>query len=367
MRFYDIQFTDPDGQLLGNFGFARNGFNTTYSSYLGGQNISGALNVEFNIPQAPFATPQQGSWLRIWGVPLDELARSNNLGPTPGSGSTPIKLNGISIRAGMQKGLPLAKPQQIGTIVKGSIFKPFGNWQETDMTLEMVILPAVGNTNSQNINIPFNYPKNKPLSDAIKQSLTTGLTNYDNTVQVSPALVLPYDAAGSYTTLTSFAAMILKLSLQQQFQGIKTLGGGTYGGVQTRVVGNTVTVYDGTTNYSSNSFSSPKAIAFEDLIGQPTWIGPNSINFKCVMRGDINVGDYISLPTSLAIPYVLSTPGASLPGTASRNNLTFQGSFIIINVRHYGNFRSPNANAWVTVYNATYVGNPGSLIAAPTS
>lgn len=360
MRYYDIRMTDPDGKLMVKFGFAKFGYDTSYTSFVNGKTISGALNIEANIPQGPYATPQQGSWLRVWGVGLDELANSSALGPPDG------KLCGITIKAGMQKGLPLAKPAQIGIITDGSIFKPFGNWQGTDQTLEMVLLPAVGTNNGQVVNIPFNYKQGTPLADAIKQSLAIGLPRYTVTVNISSDLVLSYPAPGSYTNLTQFAAMILKISMQQQFQGIKPLGGGKYGGVQFNVIGKTINVYDGTKDTGQNTFSNPKKIDFEDIIGQPTWIGPNSINFKCVLRGDINVGDYISLPTTLAVPYVLTIPGASLPGAPSRNSLTFKGPFVIVNVRHYLNYRAPSADAWVTVYNATYVDNASSLVSTPT-
>lgn len=367
MRYYDIRMTDPDGALLKQFGFAKFGHDTSYTSYLNGATLPGALNVEFSIPQAPYATPQQGSWLRIWGVGLDELANCNVLGPSGGNNNGDIRLCGITIQGGMKKGLPLAKPEQAGLLTDGSIFRPFGNWQMTDQWIEMILLPAVGVNVGQQINLPFNYPSGTSFEDAIRQSLAAGLPRYTVKINISPSLKLAHTAQGVYKTLNQFSAMILKLSLDQQFQGIKPVGGGQYGGVQFRIIGRTITVYDGTSNYGANSFSNPKKIAFEDIIGQPTWTGPNSINFKCVLRGDINVGDYVTLPTTLAVPYVLSTPGASVPGAPSRNSLTFKGSFVVINVRHVGNAQNSNADSWCTVYNASYVGNPGSLIANPGS
>lgn len=362
MRYYDIRMTDPDGNLLKQFGFAKFGYDTNYTSYLEGGSLSGALNVEFNIPQGPYATPQQGAWLKVWGVGLDELANSKLLGPPDN------RLCGITIRGGMKKGLPLAKPAQSGLIVDGSVFRPLGNWQYTDQTLEMILLPAVGTNDGQLVNIPFNYPKNTPLDAAIEQSLATGLPKYSRNINIASNLKLPYDVQGAnYTNLNQFAAMILKLSLQQQFQGTPTQAGGAYGGVQFRIVGKTITVYDGTKDYGRNSFDNPKQIEFEDIIGQPTWIGPNSINFKCVLRADINVGDYVTLPTSLALPYVLSVPGASVPGAPSRSSLTYNGKFVVINVRHAGNSRNPNADSWCTIYNVSFVGKPNSLISAPVS
>lgn len=357
MRYYDIRFTDPDGNLLKKFGFARFGYDTNYTTHIENRFLTGALNIEFNIPQGPYATPQQGSWLRIWGVPLEELANSKILGPDDS------KLCGITIRAGMKKGLPLANPAYAGVIADGSIFRPFGNWEGTNQTLEMVLLPAVGSLNGQTVSLTFNCAANASVADAIKQALST-LSNYTSEVFISDEIKFNYPILNApYTTLNQFAAAMLKLSLQQQFQGIKPLGGGKYGGIQFRIIGKKITVYDGTKDYGANTYANPKVIELERFIGQPTWNGPNSINFKLVMCADINVGDYVQLPTTLAIPYVLSTPGASVPGAPSRNSLTFKGRFVIINVRHIGNSRNPSADAWTTSFNATYLNEPSALIA----
>lgn len=364
MRFYDIKFTDPDGNLITKFGLAKDGFSSNYTSYVEGQSLQGALNVEFNVPQGPYATPQQGAWLRIWGVGLDELSYANNLGP---QGTNFDRLCGVTIEAGFQQGLPLANPAQRGLIVQGSIFKPFGNWQMTDQTLEMVLLPAVGVTAGQKVNLPFDCPVNTPLGDAIKQSLSSGLPLYKVEVFVSSQLVLPYRAVGGpYTNLTQFAAMITKITQQQQFEGITTLSGAKYTGVNIRVVGKTITVYDNTVAFGSNGFSSPKKIEFQDIIGQPTWIGPASIHFKCPLRADINVGDFVTLPTTLSVPYVLTSPGASVPGAPSRNSLTFQGKWVIVNVRQVGHSRNPAVDAWATNYFASYVGDPNALVSKPS-
>jgi hypothetical protein len=38
------------------------------------------------------------------------------------------------------------------------------------------------------------------------------------------------------------------------------------------------------------------AIQFTDLIGQPTWIEPNTMQVKTVMRADLQVGSIITMP-----------------------------------------------------------------------
>lgn len=360
MRYYDIKFNDPDGNLLQTFGQARQGASSTYTSFLGNATIPGALNIEFNIPQAPFAIPQQGSMLRIWGVGIDELANSNQLSPFIDADGN-LQLNGIVISGGMQKGLPLAKPAQAGVLVDGSIFQPIGNWQGTQQYIEMVLLPAVGVTTGQPINIPWVCPANTPFQTALEQALAV-FTTYKVNVVVSPQLKLNYDSTSvPYTSLSQFAAMILKLS--KGFTGISTLGGGQYAGVMIRVIGKTITAYDNSAEYNTkNTSTNPLAIAFEDIIGQPTWIGPATVSVKTVLRADVQVGDFVTLPQTLSIPYVLSVPGSSVPGAPSRSSAAFQGNWIVITKRDFGNFRNPSADSWCSVMNMSTVLQPGAFI-----
>ena len=96
----------------------------------------------------------------------------------------------------------------------------------------------------------------------------------------------------------------------------------------------------------------------------PTWIGANLINFKMVMRADIKVNDYVKFPNgpngqSLSTPFILTQPGAAVPGSQSRNNLNFQGTFPIREMIQYGNFRQADAASWCTSFNAS-AGPPSS-------
>src|SRR6202012_5056198 len=95
VRFYDIVITDPDtGKQVKRF-----------TSYLNGKTDPGALDIEIDLPVASFAQPMgsSGAFVRIWGISLADIGQASNL-------------NGkrISISGGIQKGLPLANPQQSG-------------------------------------------------------------------------------------------------------------------------------------------------------------------------------------------------------------------------------------------------------------
>jgi hypothetical protein len=69
-----------------------------------------ALNVEWDIPVAPFHSPDGSTFLKIWGLGLADV----------GNG---FDLNGMNIKVfgGMSKGLPLVKHNQSGMLISGSI------------------------------------------------------------------------------------------------------------------------------------------------------------------------------------------------------------------------------------------------------
>lgn len=91
-----------------------------------------------------------------------------------------------------------------------------------------------------------------------------------------------------------------------------------------------------------------------ELVGQPTWIGPVSVSFKCPMRADLRCGDTVKLPEN-----IISGPGALLAVNTERSysslrdQVNFSGNFLITSVRQVGDFLNPdNDNSWVTIYEA---------------
>ena len=133
-----------------------------------------------------------------------------------------------------------------------------------------------------------------------------------------------HDESGHYDSMTHFASEITELTAS-----------GDYTGIQISSSGSIITLFD----FSDKSSPNLVFVNFQDMIGQPTWIGPASISFSCVMRADISIGDLVSLPSGLYPPYVLTTEQAAFPNAPSSNKSAFQGTFSIIEVHHYGNFR----------------------------
>lgn len=321
MRFYSIVITDPEtGELIRPAVFASLKLPATYTSFVNNQSIPGALNVEFDIPVATFAAPAGNAFVRVWGISVQEIGQASDL-------------NGMDIKvyAGMKKGLPLANPSQSGLILQGQIFQALGNWIGTDMTLDLVVTAPTGSPANPK-NITFNWKKGTTLASAIESTLATAFPDFKRTIQISDDLVLSADEPFYYQSMAQFAQYVKAVS-----QNIK---GGDYSGVDIRLTQNSFYVYDGSTQ------TTPVQIAFQDMIGQPTWIAPTKIQIKCVMRADLGVGDYIKLPQA----QVTSSPQTISPRVNQKS--TFQGTFLISQLYHFGNFRQADPASWVTVIDA---------------
>jgi len=311
MRYYNIVISDPTtGSPV-----------KTYSSLqANGQNNPGALTVEIDIPLYAMASPMGAAYIKVWGIGLADISQGSNL-------------NGknIQVSAGMSKGLPLANPAQAGLILEGTIFQAYGNWQGENQSLDIVCYPYSGTINDT-ANLVLNWKAGMQLGTAITNTLTTAFPQYKSTVNISQNLVLSHDEPGFYGTLVQFAQYVKQVS--------QAIVGGTYSGVSMLVKNNQIIVYDGTTT------ATPKQLNFVDMIGQPTWIAPQTINVRCVLRGDISVGDYIELPQGS----VTITTQASQP--QARDRSAQQGVFQVTVVRHIGNSRQADANSWVTSIDA---------------
>ena len=310
MRFYRCLITNSEGTLIQEFS----------SLTVTGTTNPAALLLEMDIPLYTMAQPMGAGFLRFWGIGIKMISQASNF-------------NGMNIQlfGGMAAGLPLANPKQAGLILQGTIQQAFGNWQGTEQSLDLIVNVTTG-TNAAPVNLVANWKKGQPLATSIKNTLAVAFPTYTTQINISNNLVLPNDAPGYYQTVSQFAEYVRNIS--------KQIIGGTYSGVSIVIRNNVFYVYDGTTP------TTPKQINFVDLIGQPTWIDPGTINIRCVMRADIVVGDYLKLPAG--------TPVITTQGSYSqyRNTSVFQGSFQAVRVNMIGNSRQPDGNSWVTSIDA---------------
>ncbi len=316
MRFYKIDLAKQDGSPLTPVSLGGMGLTSLLAN---GQNNPAALNIELDIPVAALHSPQGNSLIRVWGLGLQDLTNSFELNDAT-----------ISVYGGMSKGLPLANASQAQLLVKGQVFQGFGNWVGTEQTVDMILMAPIG-TNAAPLNIILDWTAGMTLAGALSSTLNTAFPTAKRIINLNPRLVLDHDEVGYYGTLTQMASVLNPLS-----KSIITDPG--YPGVSISYDGETVTV--------SDLYGPPvqtKAIAFEDLIGQPTWIGPFTIQVKTVMRGDIDLFDIVTLPQTL----ITNTQSAL---TRFRDKSIFSGNYVVQSIHHWGNFRQPDAASWNTTF-----------------
>src|SRR6516164_2967837 len=101
-------------------------------TYPNDQNDPGALQVEFQLYTTRFdSLENDSSTLTIQGVPWEWIGKSANLVGAK-----------ITIEGGMAPGLPLATYQSAHykTLVEGEVFRCWGNWIGTEMSIGMSII-----------------------------------------------------------------------------------------------------------------------------------------------------------------------------------------------------------------------------------
>jgi len=328
VRYYEIKITDP----------ANPGSKPQiYTSWVNNKNDPGALNIRFSFRLVDFAS-KSASVVAIYGIPIQSISNAHNL-------------NGknVAISAGFKQGLPLASPAQAGLILQGFIAQAYGNWIGNEMSLNLIILPGTlpGPSSASSpmpptgsmedpINGRFDWLAGTQLSTSITNFLTAAFPAYPTPyVSISPNLVINHDEHAVYHTLSGFADWVGSYS-----QSI--INKPSYQGVKIRLLpGNNFNVTDGTTTNKTVN------IEFRDLIGQPTWLGPGKISFKCPMRADINAGNDVVLPKGT---FPVATPEKVTADWNIRNSSLQQGTFNVVEVQHFGDFRQPSADAWVSVF-----------------
>ncbi|MCM2493316.1 hypothetical protein ACVCIH_17630 [Burkholderia glumae] len=368
MRYYDIVITPQSTEGVSTLGLStsatlntltgpstvsgnRFGFTAgssepvarRWTSHPNGKFDPGALNVEFDIPVAPFGNLSDAASLLIEGVPLQDLFQSEQF----------AGMN-LTLRAGMKAGLPLANPNQSGLIVGAQIFQSFGNWEGTEMTLDFVLFPGQY-TLDQPGNIVLNWKAGMKLSDALQQTLSVAYPTMPLTINISSSLVQSHDEVARCYTLQELGQLIQSIT-RGNFLG------DDYDGVYITIQGGRITVLDRT--YRPNTVE----LSFSDFVGQPTWIDNNIMQIKLVMRADIQLNSILEMPRGLqSVPGLISSTAASLP-SSNKYKSTFTGEFTVIKMRHVGNFRAADGASWVTIVDCTPIPErKGTVTVGPTT
>ena len=258
MRYYDIAITDPSGKPVIPSSLQGAGFTSISSLYPGTtQTNPAALDIELDIAQLSNELSNTASYVRIYGLGLPDLSASFSLGMGPsGSSTTAYPGYGITVRAGMATGLPLANPAQQGIVAQGKIWQAFGNWILTDMTVDIFFMPAMGSTSVPS-NFNFNWTSGMPLAVALKNLFSVAMPGFTPSINIRP-IVLPSNESGFYPDFATLASYIHDVT-------------GPTNPVNMAInANNTITVFDGTVAPTSGA----KKINFQDLIGQITWAAP---------------------------------------------------------------------------------------------
>jgi hypothetical protein len=307
----------------------------TFTSVVNGQNDPGALDVDFDVI---FVQNQSdiSSHIKIRGIDPKLISQAYNFNDKR-----------LQMWAGYTNGLPLANVQvpHQGLILDGKIWPCFGNWIFNELSLEFFVIANVAGTGGPtNVkNIVHNMPAGQPLSTALKNTLQIAFPQSTINMNISPNLKLNYPDWGIYQSLEQLGNYVKSLSHSILGNPPK------YKGVTIATNGNNINVSDGTQN--SNTIN----INYVDLVGQPTWIGAQTIQVTTLLRGDISL---INSPT-IKLPQTLATQTQQSAIFQKGNVLNFQGTWQVVFVKHIGRFRNPSYDAWVTIINATQNGSSG--------
>lgn len=316
MRYYELKIT-PQGSTTPF---------RTYTSHPNNVYDPAALNIEYDALVAPYGIPSGASTVTVYGIPLQDLTQAQQF-----AGMT------LELKAGMRAGLPLVNPAQAGTILKGSIYQSFGNWEGVDQTLDFVVIPGTYTIDNPG-NILLDWTAGMSLADALRQTFSVAYPGFNVSINISDDLVQNHDEPHICGTLDQLAQVVGDIT-EGVFDNRVTIG----------IQAGKIVVYDSTYK------PSPIQLNFNDFVGQPTWIGVNTIQTKMVARADLQMGAIVKMPQGLQnAPGYIKTSTSAYPSSI-KYQTTFQNDFIINELRQIGNFRSPDAAQWSTIANCAMV------------
>lgn len=326
MRHYLLEIIDKNGKPpLASDGTPIGPFDTSKSPGAG-------LHLEYDALITGYDVVSSGTALALYGLPITMLRESTQLAGCM-----------VYLTAGFSGGLPLENQNQQGLILSGQIYNPYANWLGTHQSLNLIVNPSpLLNDRGQIASITLDGKDGEKMSDVLRRGLTAAFPGFTINITISDKLVWTENAPAVYTRLGQLASAVRSHSFY-------TMNQDDYTGVQIVIQGQSIRIFDNASVKSGGIQILP-----QELIGQPTWIGPFSVSFKCPMRADLHCGDVVQLPEN-----IISGPGTLLAVSnertfsAYRNQVNFSGNFMITSVRHVGDYLNPDSsNAWVTIYEA---------------
>jgi hypothetical protein len=208
------------------------------------------------------------------------------------------------------------------------------------------------------LNLVLNWAPGQPLGDAVKQALAIALPGLPISVNVSPMLTnnTGQVVAGFYRNLSSFAQVLQERSVN--IVSANPYGGTGYPGLQIAVQNGGISVFDGQGPTASNV----KAISFVDLVGQPTFRSAFQVQITCILRGDLSLGQVISLPQT----QVTIASGQNFAPNQPRSTLNFGGGlYLVVGLRHVGSYKQADGTRWITLVDCVPSTPQNSNVARP--
>lgn len=305
-----------------------------------------AQRIEFDVTVTTGAVPLPGAWIRIWGPTKEQIQQASDF-------------NGASIElyGGMQNGLPLATQSvsagQPGLLISGTVFQAFANWQGVIQTLEFVVIPGPLDASITSdaarqaasigappppLNFSFTWKQGSSLTTNVQAVLQQAYPGSIVNLSAADDVTLLHDEHGSFSDIRSFSDYVIGFS--------RDIKGPKYAGLNITPSGTkTFLVFDNTKTNGNVT-----KVTLYDLIGQVTWLSANTCTFVTVMRSDLNIGDTVTFPPLAAAQAITTSSSQS----NARTKNTFDGNWQITDyVRHVGDSRASDAQAWVSVYQAT--------------
>ncbi len=179
MRFYDLKLTNPQtGAVV-----------REWSSRPGGVFDPHALNIIFDVPVTVGGTPIHQPVIIVEGISIKDIGNAQQFAGTVDQNTGQIVGgSNLTLKAGMQTGLPLANPRQAGLIVQGTVFQSWGNWIGTDMSLAFIVVPSIYRYDAPG-NIVFNWKVGQTLQQALDQTLSVAYPNTPVVYRISENIV----------------------------------------------------------------------------------------------------------------------------------------------------------------------------------
>ncbi|MDF7673944.1 hypothetical protein PT277_08030 [Acetobacteraceae bacterium ESL0709] len=329
--YYDI---DPD-----NLDFLPTG--NPYGRYDGG-----SLDIQFKVDQVSLDNYTLAS-ITIYGVDSDVLSQA-----------TSMEGRVVELRAGMGKGYPISNPALYGQILSGTVTMGAESWTGPDPSLTLYVKPFTSESDKETVD-----PNKKRISftDDTKSKIPKNafIVNIKQGDVISNALIncvkphfKDYKIYFESTLAIDLKADKDFMNYYEKLEDFVHDIGSKEGSLWKYYTGLTLSAHtqdkffifsDGTSD------KDPKQIQFSEMMGQPSWNDKEqAINFSCLMRADLHIGDKIKLPLFDELGKPTDDTVQKIPAT--KNKSRYSGVFYITAVHYYGWFRSKEGKDWNVTY-----------------